>query len=52
MPVIIESIEASLLSIPTLDLNTLCIIATDAQSAFVMDRKNSSVLKETLKKTF
>ncbi len=45
MPVIIESIEASLLSIPTLDLNTLCIIATDAQSAFVMDRKNSSVLK-------
>ena len=39
MPVIIESIEASLLSIPTLDRNTLCIIATDAQSAFVMDRK-------------
>ena len=51
MPVIIESIEASLLSIPTLDLNTLCIIATDAQSAFVMDRKDSSVLKAQAEST-
>ena len=51
MPVTIESIEASLLSIPALSLNTLCIITMDAQSAFDMDRKDSSVLKAQTEST-
>lgn len=51
MPVTIESIKASLLSIPALSLNTLCIITTDAQSAFGMDKKDSSALKAQAEST-